>query len=101
MAEVQVESIMEKQRQFLEASGENILSSAEKVAEILVDPTDRSQHLDDLKELALQHAKLEKDLDSKSKALEYVKQKVKGIPDLEVEKVIFFVANRDIPLIRI
>lgn len=78
---------MEKQRQMLTAIGENYESAAEKVCQFIVDPAERTKLLDDLKNLAVEHARLQNHFESQGKALTYVAQKLKESPNMDIEEV--------------
>ena len=53
------------------------------------DPAERDAELNKLRELALEHAKMEEDFDVKKKTVEHVTQKLNQVSDLEIEKVRF------------
>ena len=82
-------SSMEKQKQMITAIGENFASSAAKIIDFIEDPEEREVELNKLRELALEHAKLEEDFDVKKKTLVHVTQKLDQCSDLELEKVCF------------
>ena len=82
-------SSMEKQKQMITAIGENFASSAAKIIDFIEDPEERESELNKLRELALEHAKLEEDFDVKKKTLLHVTQKLDQDQTTELEKVCF------------
>ena len=77
---------MEKQLQMISSTEEYIRMSAHKIDEILTGQ-ERTEQLQELKKVAVEHVKMEKQFLSERNALAYVNEKMKAIPDLEVEKV--------------
>merc|ERR1712062_769681 len=77
---------MEKQKQMITAIGDYFASSAEHICDFIEDPDEREVELNKLRELALEHAKLEEDFDVKKKTLVHVTQKLDQCSDLELEK---------------
>ena len=80
---------MEKQKQMISAIGDYFASSAEHICDFIEDPDEREVELNKLRELALEHAKLEEDFDVKKKTLVHVTKKLGQCSDLELEKVVF------------
>ena len=78
-----------KQNQLLDSAAENYILAAENICKYIEDPDEKKKHLDDLRELTLEHAKLTKKFDLECKAFSYVSQKLKEIKDLEIERVKF------------
>ena len=76
---------MEKTKQLLESAAENYMVAAENICKYIEDPKERKKHLDDLRELTLEHAKLSSEFESQSKALVHVTEQLKQIKDLELE----------------
>jgi hypothetical protein len=78
---------MEKQRQLLAATAESYISGADKIQKYIRDPIEKAAQLEKLKQLAFEHAQVEAKFELQCKALEFVTQKRKEIPDLEITKV--------------
>ena len=62
---------------------------AENICQFIEDPEEREQHLNDLRQLGLEHAKLEMEIKVQEDALVHTFKKLKEVKDLEIEKVIF------------
>ncbi len=77
----------------MESVAETYVTSAELVCQHIKDPAKKANMLNQLKNTALEHAKMELEFDAKCKALEFVGKKLKQVPDLEIEKVIIFYSN--------
>ena len=80
---------MEKQKEMIDAMGKYFESAAEQICDFVEDPAERDAELNKLRELALEHAKMEEDFDVKKKTVEHVTQKLNQVSDLEIEKVGF------------
>ena len=78
-----------KNNQLLASAAENHIVAAENICKYIEDTDEKKKHLDDLRELSLEHAKLTKEFDLRCKAVSYVSQKLKEIKDLEIERVNF------------
>ena len=79
---------MEKQRQIQAGIAENFCPTAKKIIKYFVDPEERNQQLNELREMALFHVKMSDTFDWQCKAIEKVALQCKEIKDLEIEKVI-------------
>ena len=61
---------------------------AENICQFIDDPEEREKHLNDLRLLGLEHAKLEIEIKVQEDALDHTTKKLKEVKDLEIEKVL-------------
>ena len=77
---------MEKTKQLLESVAENYAVAAENICKYIEDPDEKKEHLNDLRKLTMEHAKLAHEFDLQEKAVLHVTSQLKDIKDLEIEK---------------
>lgn len=77
---------MEKQRQFLESSGENFASAASLICQHIQDPNEVEEKLNELRQIALEHAKLTLEFDNQCRAVNYVSQKLEVDKNVKIDK---------------
>ena len=61
---------------------------AENICQFIEDPDEREEHLNDLRQLGLEHAKLDREIKVQEDALDHTTKKLKEVKDLIIEKVI-------------
>ena len=61
--------------------------AAELVSKNISDPSEKKRLFEDVKQMALEHAKMHYEFEIKSKALKMVTEKLTHVPDLDIKKV--------------
>ena len=67
--------------------------AAELVSKNISDPSEKKRLFEDVKQMALEHAKMHYDFEIKSKALKMVTEKLNMVPDLDIKKVCYSTAR--------
>ena len=57
------------------------------VSKNISDPSEKKRLFEDVKQMALEHAKMQYEFEIKSKALKMVTEKLTHVPDLDIKKV--------------
>ena len=81
-----MDEMAKKQKLILEEVAEKFGTTAEFVSKYISDAEEKKLLFSELNSMALEHAKLQKEFEIKSKALKMVTEKLNLAPDLQIQK---------------